>query len=114
LRTGLHSEPSALPKKGSKKRKASEAEGDENKSVPAKKAAKGISHPENVSHATQQFAEAIYKELQAHGKPMSMGILSQKVKKPPMAEKVGKVVSKYDCFVRSEEGKCKDMVSLKQ
>lgn len=105
--------PVAAPEKSGKKRKASlGVEGDENNGTPAKKAAKGVSHPKTVNDATQQYADALFKALSAHGKPMSMALLSQKVKKPEGAEKVGKLVTKYECFTRGTEGKAKDMVSL--
>lgn len=105
---------SAAPQeKSCKKRKGSlGAASDECSGEPPKKATKGLAHPRSASEATQQYAEAIQKALVAHGKPMSMALLSQRVKKPPGAEKMGKVVGKYDCFTRGENGKIKDVVRL--
>lgn len=110
----MHADASDTPQEqSSKKRKASlGGADDQNSGEPAKKAAKGLVHPRNAGEATQQYAEAIHRALEAHGKPMTMALLSQRVKKPPTAEKMGKVVGKYDCFTRGDEGKGKDIVKL--
>jgi hypothetical protein len=71
-----------------------------------------LAHPRTSNEATREYAEALYKALSANGKPMPMSMLASKIKKPEGAEKMGKIVAKYECFKRGDEGKSKDIVSL--